>query len=139
MNTHRTSREILATPEQVFAAISNPERLARWWGPAGFTNTFHVCEFKNGGRWSFIMHGPDGKNYDNENIFLEIDPLKKVVVQHISQPKFTLTMELKPSAKGTIISWAQAFESAEVKRSLEHIIVPANEQNFDRLTKEVLG
>lgn len=50
MTTFNTSREIPATAEQVFAAISDPERLARWWGPAGFTNTFKVCEFKKGGR-----------------------------------------------------------------------------------------
>jgi uncharacterized protein YndB with AHSA1/START domain len=51
MTTFDTAREIPATVEQVFAAISDPERLAQWWGPAGFTNTFKVCEFKNGGRW----------------------------------------------------------------------------------------
>jgi hypothetical protein len=44
MTTFKTSREIPATVEQVFAAISDSERLARWWGPAGFTNTFNVCE-----------------------------------------------------------------------------------------------
>lgn len=48
MTTFSTSREISATVEDVFAAISNPERLSRWWGPAGFTNTFSLCEFKNG-------------------------------------------------------------------------------------------
>jgi len=46
MTTFRTSRDIPASPEQVFAAIADPERLARWWGPAGFSNTFGVCEFK---------------------------------------------------------------------------------------------
>ena len=46
-------------------AFSDPVRLARWWGPAGFTNTFTICEFKPGGQWSFTMHGPDGTNYPN--------------------------------------------------------------------------
>lgn len=66
------SREIPATPEQVFAAFSDPVRLARWWGPAGFTNTFSVCEFRTGGRWSFVMHGPNGRDFPNESIFAEI-------------------------------------------------------------------
>jgi uncharacterized protein YndB with AHSA1/START domain len=60
MTTFRTSRDIPAPPDQVFAAFSDPQRLARWWGPAGFTNTFNVYEFKSGGRWSFVMHGPVG-------------------------------------------------------------------------------
>lgn len=138
MTTFNTSREIPAAVEQVFAAISDPERLARWWGPAGFTNTFHVCEFKTGGRWSFIMHGPDGHNYPNENVFTEIDPPAKVVIQHISEPKFRLTIVLASSAAGTLLSWSQAFEDSDVARRVESIVVPANEQNLDRLTDEVL-
>lgn len=138
MTTFETSREIPATPEQVFAAISNPERLARWWGPAGFTNTFSVCEFKTGGRWSFIMHGPDGSNYPNENVFAEIDSPRKVVVQHVSEPKFHLTITLASSSVGTIVSWAQALENSEVASRIKHIVVPANEQNLDRLSVEVL-
>jgi uncharacterized protein YndB with AHSA1/START domain len=138
MTTFNTSREIPATLEQVFAAISDPERLSRWWGPAGFINTFKVCEFKNGGRWSFIMHGPDGKNYPNENVFAEIEPSGKVVVQHVSEPKFRLTITLASSAAGTVVSWSQAFENSEVAGRMEQIVVPANEQNLDRLSAEVL-
>jgi uncharacterized protein YndB with AHSA1/START domain len=139
VTTFNTSREIPATVEQVFAAISHPERLARWWGPAGFTNTFNVCEFKHGGCWSFIMRGPDGREYPNESVFAEIEPLRKVVIQHVSEPKFRLTIELTSSAVGTVISWSQAFESSEVASRLEHIVVPANEQNLDRLSAEVIA
>ena len=138
MTTFNTCREIPATIEQVFAAISHPKRLARWWGPAGFTNTFSVCEFKNGGRWSFIMHGPDGKNYPNENLFAEIEAPKKVVVQHASEPKYRLTILLESSAVGTVVSWSQAFESSEVASRIKHIVVPANDQNLERLSIEVL-
>lgn len=138
MATFNTSREIPATVEQVFAAISNPERLARWWGPAGFTNTFNLCEFKPGGRWSFIMHAPNGANYPNESVFAEIEALKKAVVQHVSEPKFRLTITLAASAAGTLVSWSQAFENPGVAKQIEHIVVPANEQNLDRLVGEVL-
>ena len=138
MTTFNTSREIPATVEQVFAAISDPERLSRWWGPAGFTNTFNVCEFKNGGRWSLIMHGPNGHNYPNENVFAEIESPGKVVVQHVSEPKYRLTIMLASSAMGTVVSWSQAFENPEVASRLEHIVVPANEQNLECLSVEVL-
>jgi uncharacterized protein YndB with AHSA1/START domain len=138
MTTFNTSRDFPAPVDQVFAAMSDPQRLARWWGPAGFTNTFNVCEFKPGGKWSFTMHGPDGKNYPNENVFAEVDAPGKVVVQHVSDPKFRLTITLAPSATGTLVSWSQAFDSADVARNIEHIVVPANEQNLDRWTSEVL-
>ena len=139
MTTFNTSREIPATVEQVFAAISDPERLSRWWGPAGFTNTFNVCEFKDGGRWSFIMHGPNGNNYPNENVFAEIESPRKVIVQHASEPKYRLTIALASSRVGTVVSWSQAFESSEVASRLEHVVVPANEQNLERLSVEVLS
>jgi uncharacterized protein YndB with AHSA1/START domain len=137
MTTFKTSRKISATVNQVFAAFQ-AERLARWWGPAGFTNTFTICEFKNGGRWSFTMHGPDGRNYPNENVFVEIKALAKVVIQHVLEPKYCLTITFEASADGTVVFWAQVFESSEVARRMEHIVVPANEQNLERLSAEVL-
>ena len=136
--TFRTSREIPATIDQVFAAFSHPERLSRWWGPSGFTNTFRVCEFKNGGRWSFIMHGPDGRTYPNESVFAEIESPRKIVVQHVSEPKYRLTIGLASSAAGTVVSWSQAFENSKIASRIEHIVVPDNEQNLDRLSVEVL-
>jgi uncharacterized protein YndB with AHSA1/START domain len=137
LTTFKTSREIPATVEQVFAAFQ-PKRLARWWGPAGFTNTFNVYEFRSGGRWSFVMHSPDGKNYPNESVFAEITAPRRVIVQHTSEPIFRLTITLEPSEQGTLVSWNQEFESEEVARRIEHVAVPANEQNLDRLAAEGL-
>lgn len=139
MKTFATSRDIPATPDQVFAAISAPERLARWWGPAGFSNTFNVCEFRPGGRWSLVMHGPDGGTWPNENAFGEIEAGRKVVVVHASEPAYRLTIGLEPSAGGTLVSWTQVIERDEIASRIEHIVVPANEQNLERLEAEVLG
>ena len=66
MSTFTTSRQLAAIPSAVFAAINDPVRLARWWGPAGFSNRFDVFEFQAGGKWFFTMIGPDGKVYPNE-------------------------------------------------------------------------
>ena len=138
MTTFNHSRDIPAKPAQVFAAISNPERLARWWGPNGFTNTFTAFDFKTGGKWSLVMHGPDGANYPNDNVFGEIIPNQKVVVEHPMQPVFRLTIELAPSSTGTLVTWAQTFQSDDVARQIEHIVVPANDENLQRLQAEVL-
>jgi uncharacterized protein YndB with AHSA1/START domain len=139
MTVFSTKRAIPAPPALVFAAIRDPERLARWWGPSGFTNTFHLCEFEPGGRWSFVMHGPDGADFANESVFEAIEPAGKVVIRHVSEPRFRLTITLDAAANGgTVLSWAQAFDDAEVARRVEPIVVPANEQNLDRLTAEVL-
>ncbi|HXP89504.1 MAG TPA: SRPBCC domain-containing protein [Fibrobacteria bacterium] len=134
----RHSCEIAATPESVFAAIGDPKRLARWWGPSGFTNTFSVCEFKPGGKWSLVMHGPEGVDYPNENLFEEIDPPHRIVVGHPSQPVYRLVILLTPTAGGTIVSWTQTFENDALARQIESIVVPANDQNLERLRAEVL-
>ncbi len=137
MSTFKTSRSFSAPPEAVFAAFSSPERLARWWGPDGFSNTFENFEFKSGGVWRFTMHGPDGSNYLNEASFASIEPNRGVVVKHLSQPHFTLSISLEPTATGTTVTWAQAFESPEVAASIKHIVEPANEQNLSRWQAEV--
>ena len=53
MRTFSTQRLLAAPPSAVFAALAQPERLARWWGPNGFRNAFEVFEFRTGGRWVF--------------------------------------------------------------------------------------
>jgi uncharacterized protein YndB with AHSA1/START domain len=129
----RTERVVAAAPGAVFAAIARPESLCRWWGPDGFRTTFHVFEFRPGGRWSHTMHGPDGKDYPNESVFEEILPDAKVVIRHSSQPLFTLTISLSACEGGTKVTWVQRFDDAETARRLSPICIPANEQNLDRL------
>jgi hypothetical protein len=85
------------------------------------------------------MHGPDGTNYPNEAVFAEIDANKKVVVQHMSEPKFALAITLTPTKAGTTVLWEQTFENDEIARKIEHIVVPANDQNLERWAAEVMG
>lgn len=137
MSTFKTTRELPATPAKVFAAIQDPTRLAKWWGPDGFTNTFDLCEFKPGGKWSFVMIGPDGKTYPNESVFAAIEPDRRIVIHHVSPPHFVLTLSLQATAAGTLVTWEQVFEDPAVAKAVRHIVAPANEQNLDRLTAEV--
>lgn len=137
VNPFRHSREIAAPPDRVFAAFTDPARHARWWGPAGFTNTFASRDFRSGGRWVFTMHGPDGHDYPNESVFREVSP-SRVIVEHASNPQYVLTIGIEPSPTGTRVTWVQEFETERVASRLESIVRPANEQNLERLEAEVL-
>jgi uncharacterized protein YndB with AHSA1/START domain len=137
MTTFETRRQLAATPEQVFAAFTDPGRLARWWGPAGFSNHFDTFEFRTGGAWKFTMIGPDGKQYPNESIFVKLEPARQVVIRHANAPNFELTITLAPAPGGTLLHWAQAFDDPAVAAALRAIVEPANEQNLDRLTAEL--
>lgn len=137
MKVFNTYRDIAASVDEVFAAIASPERLARWWGPEGFTNTFEVCEFVPGGRWVFTMHAPDGRGFPNEASFAAITAPHSVVIAHTNEPHFVLILALTPIATGTRVYWTQTFESAEVGEKVAHIVKPSNEQNLDRWAAEV--
>jgi uncharacterized protein YndB with AHSA1/START domain len=75
--TFQASRKIAAPPSSVFAGLEDSRRLAVWWGPAGFNITLKTYKLKPGGKWSFMMHGPDGKNYPNEIVITEMEPPPK--------------------------------------------------------------
>ena len=126
-------RVLSARAQNIFAAFEQPEMLATWWGPLGFTNTVEQFEFTPGGRWVFVMHGPDGIDYLNECVFKEIDRDSKIVIEHVIEPWFTLTVTLTAQGNQTRLTWDQTFESAEVAAKLRPICAPANEQNLDRL------
>ena len=106
-----TDRLLSGNPARVFAAFENPACLAQWWGPSGFTNTFEQFEFKPGGRWVFVMHGPNGANYANESVFREIQPNTKIVIEHVVEPWFMLTVTLTARGDQTHLTWDQEFES----------------------------
>jgi len=128
-----TERVLSASPQQVFAAFENPSRLAMWWGPSGFTNTFELFEFTPGGRWVFTMHGPDGANYANDSLFREIQPGARIVIEHVLQPWFRLTVTLTARGDQTHLAWDQEFESPEMTERFRPLSKSANEQNLDRL------
>ena len=131
-------RLIPATPAQVFRAIAEPDRLARWWGPDGFSSTFALFEFRPGGHWRFVLHGPDGTDYPNENVFREIVPNERVLVDHLSEDHhFLLTISLAAQGGQTRVGWHQLFDSAQHAAAVASLVQPANEQNLDRLEAEV--
>ena len=132
-----TSRLIEAPRERVFAAFADPGRLARWWGPKGFTSTFAEFDLRPGGAWRFVMHGPDGGHYRNESVFVEVSPPERVVFDHVSAPRFQMTLTFSEETGQTRVGWRQRFDSAAECQRIARFAVEANEQNLDRLADEV--
>jgi uncharacterized protein YndB with AHSA1/START domain len=139
MPDFRNERILDASPFAVFEAHRDPHRLARWWGPSGFTNTFTTFEFVPGGKWSFTMHGPDGKDYPNESVFEALEENGRVLVDHVCEPRFKLDIRLHAHGTGTRVEWTMDFENKTFAKSMESFLLSANEQNLDRLAAEVGG
>lgn len=133
-----SSRVFNVPQEQLFKAWAEPNHLKNWWGPKGFTNTFHEFDFKVGGKWSFTMHGPDKGNYANECEFIKIEKPFVIVWKRYSQPIFQVvaTFEGIESHKTKLI-FKMLFNTAEECGKIKKFAVDKNEENFDKLETEL--
>ena len=76
------SRVISAPRELVFEAFTEVRHLSQWWGPEGFTTTTQSFEFRVGGEWDFVMHGPDGTDYQEWISWTDIAPPERISFLH---------------------------------------------------------
>jgi len=133
-----TIRDVNASIRYVFKAWTDPVHLSNWWGPKGFTNTFNDFDLRPGGHWSFVMHGPDGGNYPNESIFLEIQEPALISFDHVSPPVFKVVATFEPLTDSTTrVNYRMIFNTAEERQKLMSIVPEKNEENFDRLEEEL--
>ncbi len=133
-----SSRIVDASQELVFSAWADPNHLKNWWGPVGFTNTFNEFDFRVGGKWSFIMHGPDKGNYPNECEFIKIEKPNLIAWKRFSKPLFQVVFTFKEiTSDQTKIVFRMIFDTPEECNKLKPFVVDKNEENFDRLEKEL--
>lgn len=133
-----TIRILKASRETLFRAWTDPAILQRWWGPAGFTNTFHQFNPVPGGKWKFIMHGPEKGNYVNECVFLNVDAPSLIAWNRISQPHFRVVTTFEGD-KGdrTTLTFRMQFNSKEACDKIRPFATGKNEENFDKLEVEL--
>lgn len=80
-----TDRELLVTrvidaPRAlVFKAWTEPEQVARWWGPQGFTTTFCDMDIRPGGTFRFCMRSPAGTDHWKRGVYGEIVAPERIV------------------------------------------------------------
>lgn len=133
-----SSRIFNFSRELVFRAWSEPEHLKKWWGPAGFTNTFNEFDFRVGGKWSFIMHGPEKGNYPNECEFIKIEKPSIIAWKRYSQPHFQVVATFEElSDDQTKVVFKMLFNTEGECRKLKPFVVDKNEENFDKLEVEL--
>ena len=113
-------KRVLNAPRAlVFSVWSDPKHLAQWWGPNGFTTTTRTFDFRPGGVWRFVMHGPDGRDYQNRITFDKIVPPERIVYRHdgaddVEPVQFATTVTFEDLGNGqTLLTWRGMFPSAE--------------------------
>jgi len=131
------ARVLDAPRELVFRAWTDPDHLAKWWGPKGFTNTFQEFDLRPGGVWRFVMHGPDGVDYKNKSVFVEVVKPERIVFHHVSGPRFQVTATFAGQAGKTMLTFHMLFDTAAECAKVKGYAAEANEQNFDRLEAQL--
>lgn len=138
LRTITTTRLVRATRDKIYQAWTDPSILAKWWGPKGFTNTFHIFELRPKGLWDFTMHGPDGTDYNNVSEFAEIKPNERIVFDHVKpMHRFRASVTFSDHDGGTLITWHMIHPSVEECERMRAFVPQANEENLDRMEVEI--
>ncbi len=129
-----------APVKMVWEAWTDPEQVGKWWGPRGFTITTHSKDTRTGGHWSYTMHGPDGVNYENKTIYLEVEKYSRMVYDHGGNddrpPLFRVTVEFSETAGKTKMDMTMALATAEAAVETKKFIKKAGgESTWDRLAE----
>ncbi|MGD9695362.1 MAG: SRPBCC family protein [Thermoleophilia bacterium] len=110
--------QVIGAPrELVFEAFTEVRHLSRWWGPEGFTTSTRAFEFRVGGEWEFVMHGPDGTDYREWISWTEITPPERIALLHgesRGDPRaFETVLTFTPDGAATLIEMRTVFPTRE--------------------------
>lgn len=128
----------------VFKAWTDPGHLINWWGPNGFTNTFHEIDIRPGGIWRFTMHGPGGMNFPNLIQFINIVEPERIEYLHGSgeendEEQFKVTVTFEKEGNKTRLTMKSIFPSAAIRDMVvrEYGAIEGGNQTVDRLEQEL--
>ncbi|MFZ0545299.1 MAG: SRPBCC family protein, partial [Candidatus Promineifilaceae bacterium] len=130
----------------IFKVWTDPDHVAHWWGPRGFTLTTEVMDVRPGGVWRYVMHGPDGTDYDNEVIYSEILEPERLVYVHGSgqendPEQFQVTVTFAEEGSRTRLTMRMVFASPEQRDMIveKYGAIEGANQTLDRLADHLAG
>ena len=129
-----------APVQLVWDAWTDPEQVAQWWGPRGFTLTTHSKDLRAGGHWHYTMHGPDGTDYPNKTHYFEVEPCAKLVYDHGANdnqpPLFRVTVHFSESDGKTLMDMTATCPTPEAAAEMRKFIKQAGgNATWDRLAE----
>jgi uncharacterized protein YndB with AHSA1/START domain len=139
------SRVIDAPRELVFEAFTEVRHLSRWWGPEGFSTTTRSFEFRAGGEWEFVMHGPDGTDYQEWIRWTEIVPPERITLLHGERRDdpnaFESYLTFEAEGSKTRIEMRTLFPTKEARDEAveKYHAIEGGRQTLDNLAAYVTG
>jgi len=139
LHLHRVYDAPLAA---VWDAWTDPQQVAKWWGPRGFTITTHSKDMRVGGNWHYTMHGPDGIDYPNRTVYHVVEPHKRLVYDHGGYddrpPLFRVSVEFSEEQGRTHLDMTMALATPEAAAEIARFIKQAmGDSTWDRLAEHL--
>jgi len=136
------SRTFQAPREQVFRAWTDPLHLPQWWGPQGFTITVQEIDIRPGGVWRYVMHGPDGTDYDNLVTFLDIQAPSRIEYKHgdfENDKHFRVTVTLEEQGQSTLLTMIMQFPTVDaLNQTIQQVgAIEGAQSTMERLNQQL--
>ena len=137
-----TTRLIDAPRELVFAAWTDPQHVAHWFGPDGFTTITHAMDVRPGGVWRFTMRGPDGRDWPNVVTYEQVVPPERLVYMHGDDREpdmFHTTITFDDEGGRTALTMRAVFKTAAARAQVvrENGAIEGAQQTVSRLERYV--
>jgi uncharacterized protein YndB with AHSA1/START domain len=101
-------RRLNATPEKVYAAWTEPEKLTKWFGPEQIETLRAQADARVGGRFRILMRSADGEEHDVSGIYREVVPNEKLVFtwawRSTPERESLVTVLIKPDSGGSLLT-----------------------------------
>ena len=135
----RATRNFHAPLELVYRMWTEPEHIAHWWGPRGFTTTIQKMDVRPGGEWLLVLHGPDGRDFPNHYLYEEVVPNQRLVITHVNWPQHRKYVTFTESDGETSVSVRMLFDSAADHQKVvtEYGAAKGLVENLDKLQEHL--
>ena len=101
-------RHLNAAPEKVYAAWTDPKKIALWFGPEGIKTLRTQADARVGGGFRIVMRSPDGEEHDVSGVYREVVPNEKLVFtwawRSTPERESLVTLLIKPDGTGSLLT-----------------------------------
>ena len=129
------TREFAAPRQLLWDVWTRPEHIEKWWGPRCFTTRVIAMDFRVGGKWEYVMTGPDGSEYPVIGIFSEVTPPERIVTTDEFGEDYDERMPGVDLPKGLVVT--AVFEDLGERSRL--ILTTSHVTVEDRKKHEAMG
>ena len=128
-----------APRRMVWDALTQPELIRRWFGPRGWSLAECQVDLRVGGKWRYVLQGPDGQKMGMSGEYRELSPPDRCVYTEAFDdfPGHSVVTTLlveeggKTTLTATILAPSKEVRDAVIASGMEH----GAAETYDRLAE----